>query len=80
MCGCDKNKHQKLENPCCNCKGDFEGYYTAEGERYNLLNGKITVVSSTRTYLITKVGDNMYKVVINNLTPIASDIKEGKYL
>ncbi len=69
-CGCNKNHHHEKRNPCHNCNTEWEGYYTAEGFEYKLNdNGTVTETVGTRTYLITKVGQYMYKVVMNSLTP-----------
>ncbi len=77
-CGCYKKRsnsgcndhHQNQLNPCSKCNTNWEGLYSAEGFTY-LLNkdGTVTTTAATRNYLITKVGDHMYKVVMNNLTP-----------
>ncbi len=71
-CGCDKHHHYSPQpiNPCKNCNTEWSGYYTASGYTY-LLNedGTGTTTPATRTYLITKVDDYMYKVVMNSLTP-----------
>ncbi len=72
-CGCDEYHHQHHHhqiNPCKNCNTEWSGYYTASGNTY-LLNedGTVTTTAATRTYLITKIDNYMYKVVMNNLTP-----------
>ncbi len=61
-CKCEK-KHHKCD------PNNFEGFYTAEGHEYLLKNGMVSKNIGTRTYLITKVGHDMYKVVMNSLTP-----------
>ncbi len=75
MCHCKKKCHcsQPIPehlNPCTNCNTDLAGLYSAEGNTY-LLNddGTVTTTFSTRTYLITKIDNYMYKVVMNSLTP-----------
>ncbi len=69
-CGCDKHHHHHNIKPCHNCNTEWSGYYTASGFSYLLKpDGSVTKTAETRTYLITKVDNYLYKVVMNNLTP-----------